>query len=162
MSSFDRRTLLVSLAALAGCGFTPALAPGGSAHGLRGDIVVDPPEDRDGFNLVRNLEQRLGKPNGARYRLAASVSVSSRAAGRDTSYDVARRQLDGTLRYQVFDIATDTEVASGQVGSFVGYGDTGNTIVTLSAEQDARDRLMVILADQLTARLIATAPSWRA
>ncbi len=162
MSSFDRRTLLLSLTALAGCGFTPALAPGGSAEGLRGSIAVDAPPDRQTFLLVQHLEQRLGKPNGASYRLAADLSISERGIGRDPDYNTTRRQLTGTLTYRLYAMGSETEVASGRVSNFVGYGSTGNTVVTLSAESDARGRLMVILADQLVTRLIATAPDWRA
>ena len=99
MSSFDRRTLLLSLTALAGCGFTPALAPGGSAEGLRGSIAVDAPADRQTFLLVQHLEQRLGKPNRASYRLAADLSISERGIGRDPDYNTTRRQLTGTLTY---------------------------------------------------------------
>ncbi|NKB26318.1 MAG: hypothetical protein GKR99_01635 [Rhodobacteraceae bacterium] len=162
MSSFDRRTLLLSLTALAGCGFTPALAPGGSAAGLRGSIVVDAPADRQTFVMVQHLEQRLGKPNGASYRLAADLSVSERNIGHDPDYSTTRRQLTGTLNYRLYPLGSETVVASGKVSNFVGYGSTGNTVVTRSAEADARDRLMVILADQLVTRLIATAPDWRA
>ena len=162
MSSFDRRTLLLSLTALAGCGFTPALAPGGSAEGLRGSILVDAPSDRQTFLLAQQLEQRLGKSNGASYRLAADLKVNSRAVGRDPDYNTTRRQLTGSLTYKLFAMGSDTQVASGKVSSFVGYGATGNTVVTQSAESGARDRLMVILADQLVTRLIATAPDWRA
>lgn len=64
----------------------------------------------------------------------------------------------------------DAQVAEGEVRSFTSYSApvfsssrgsiAGNQVSVLTAEQDAHDRLMVILADLLVARLLATAPEW--
>jgi LPS-assembly lipoprotein len=76
MSSSERRTVVLSLLALGACGFTPAYGPGGAAQGLRGRIAFDEPFDRAGFDLVRQLEQRLGLPTDPRWRLSASIRRS--------------------------------------------------------------------------------------
>ena len=72
MSSFDRRTFLLGLTALAGCGFEPVYAPGGAGAGLRGRIDIVPPADEEGFALVKRLEARLGAAQTAEYVLDAN------------------------------------------------------------------------------------------
>ncbi len=59
----DRRTFLAFLAAgaLGACGFTPVYGPGGTGEGLRGAITIAAPDDREGFELVKQLENRLGR-----------------------------------------------------------------------------------------------------
>ena len=48
-------------------------------------------------------------------------------------------------------------MASGSETNFTGYSATGSTVETLAGERDAFERLMRILADQIAARLLATA-----
>lgn len=173
MSSCSRRTLLGWLAALplAACGFTPVYGPGGAAEGLRGDIAVDPPSDAPGFALVQRLEERLGLPDAPAYRLAADIALDEVGLGITPDQDITRLRLLGRLSYRLTHIASGEVVASGSLRNFTGYSapvfdDTrgsiaGNTVSVRSAERDATRRLMVILADDLVTRLLATAPDWR-
>ena len=48
-------------------------------------------------------------------------------------------------------------VASGSETNFTGYSATSSTVETLAGERDAYKRLMRILADQISARLLASA-----
>lgn len=168
---WSRRSLLLAAVAFAGCGFTPVYGPGGSAEGLRGSIAIDAPADEDGFALVRQLQDRLGQADTARYRLSAAINVSETGLGITPDQDVTRIRLRGQLRYRIR--ATDSEIVltNGVVEGFTGYsapvvtsGDSkiaGNTVSVLTAERDARQRLMVILADRLVTRLLATAADWQ-
>jgi LPS-assembly lipoprotein len=52
----DRRAFLLGALALAGCGFTPAYAPGGAGAALRGQVRADDPTDSLGFAFVGALE----------------------------------------------------------------------------------------------------------
>ena len=64
MSWSNRRvflTSLVAMAALGACGFTPVYAPGGSADGLRDGVTVAAPNDANSYELVKRLEERLGR-----------------------------------------------------------------------------------------------------
>lgn len=161
MSSPDRRLVLLSLAALAGCGFTPALAPGGDAAGLFGQIEVDAPTDREGFLLVQRLEERLGRPDAPRYRLLASIRLSEDGVAITGDQVTTRFTVLGEVDFQLVELATDKVVTAGTVDSFTAYSTTGTTVASLAAQRDARARLMVILADEIVARLIATAGTWR-
>ena len=57
------------------------------------------------------------------------------------------------------DSASGAEVTRGQVSTFTSYSTTGTTIATMSAEQDAHDRLARMLADQVVTRLLAIDPA---
>lgn len=167
----SRRQMFLGLAALPACGFTPAYGPGGAAAGLRGAIAVDAPNDEDGYYLVRHLEQRLGTGSAPEYRLSASIAIGEEGLGTTPDQDITRYRVRGVLTWAMRTNGDDTVLTNGVVRNFTGYSapvfdDTrgsiaGNTVSVLTARRDARERLMVILADQLVARLIATAPDWR-
>ncbi|GAB4384255.1 LPS assembly lipoprotein LptE [Albidovulum sp.] len=164
MSSSDRRgfLLLAAAAALAGCGFTPAYGPGSAARGLQGRVRIDAPEDKDGFDFVARLEERLGRPGPAAYGL--SYRIETEAAGLAIAPDnaIIRYQLSGRIEYRLRDLASDRVLSEGVVRSFTAYSASGTPVETAASEADAHHRLMRILADQIVTRLIATAPSWAA
>jgi LPS-assembly lipoprotein len=143
--------------ALGACGFTPVYAPGGAGAALRGQVLVDPPSDREGFLLVRELENRLGRPTAPTYRLAIELFVEEEALAITAAGDITRYNLVGTATYTLSPLGDDSTVTTGTVNNFTGYSATGSTVETLAAERDARERLMTILADQITTRLYATA-----
>lgn len=158
MSLSDRRFFLTSLLALGACGFTPVYGPGGAAQGLQGSIEVEAPTDEAGYELVKRLEQRLGQPEGARYRLGYTIETREQGSGITASAETQRSQVFGTVTFTLTEIATGQVVQSGTVTSFTSYSQQGTTVSTASGKRDAYRRLMVMLADLLTARLIADAP----
>ena len=99
MSSSDRRSLLFALAALplAGCGFRPAFAPGGPAADLFDRVAIEPPADKNGFDLVERLEERLGRTHAPAYRLGYRIetrvtplAITSSNAGETPAVQLAR------------------------------------------------------------------------
>ncbi len=163
MSLSDRRqflTALVALGTLGACGFTPIYGPGGSVRGLRGQIAVDAPDDRNGYELVKRLEEKLGQPQGARYALSYQIDTREEGSAYTSSAETSRRQVFGTVRFSLSEVATGQVVQSGSVTSFVSYSQQGTTVSTASSKTDAYRRLMVALADLLTTRLIAGAADW--
>lgn len=158
MSWSDRRSfVLLAAVALAGCGFAPAYGPGGVASALRGAVALAPPADRDGFDFHARLEDRLGRVGVERFRLTWTVNAQPVGAGITPTGAVTRFTLNGQASYALLAVDGAT-VASGVVRSFTSWSTSGSTVATLSAESDARKRLMVILADQVVARLIAAQP----
>lgn len=158
MSSSDRRAFLtLSALALAGCGFTPALGPGGSAESLLGQVEIDDPSDVEGFALVRALEVRLGRPEAPRYRLGADIRISEEGVGVLPDQTTTRFNVQGRVDYRLTEIATGETVASGQVTNFTSYAATSTTVATTSARRDARDRLMAMLADQIVNDILMSA-----
>lgn len=140
---------------LAACGFTPAYAPDGPATALLGAVRVQDPTDRNGFDLVQRLEERLGRPEADRYDLAFTITTEVVGVGITTENEISRFNLKGEVSYTLTDRATGTRVAGGRVQNFTAYSATGSTVAVLAAEEDAATRLMRIMADQIVARLIA-------
>jgi LPS-assembly lipoprotein len=155
----SRRLAFLAPLALAACGFTPAYAPGGTATGLRGAVWVQDPTDRNGFDLVERLEERLGRPETVRYDLAFTITTEAVGVGITTANEISRFNLKGAVDYTLTERATGTRVAGGRVQNFTAYSATGSTVALLAAEEDAATRLMRILADQIVARLVASTAS---
>lgn len=155
MSSYSRRTLLLLPLALAACGFTPAYAPDGAATRLLGTIWVQDPTDKNGFDLVERLEERLGRPEEIRYDLTYTITTEAVGVGITTENEITRYNLKGVVDYTLTERSTQARVAGGRVQTFTAYSATGSTVAGLAAEEDAAFRLMRILADQIVARLIA-------
>ncbi len=145
-----RRAAILSLVALASCGFAPIHGPGGSARSLRGRIAVLAPADEEGAALVRRLEDRLGTPRDSDFVLAAQIRIDETAVGFLSGAEISRFNVEGQVDWQLTDNASAT-VATGRERGFTSYSATSTTVATTSARRDARRRLMVILAD-----LIAT------
>ncbi len=174
-SSWSRRGALAalgSLAALSACGFTPVYGPAGAAYGLSGEIAVDAPEDEGSYFFVRALETRLGRATATpSYRLSADIRVVDEELGRTPAGDITRIRLNGLLSYRLRDTKTDKVVKSGRIRNFTAYSSpvvgrgsaslAGNPVSVDSAANDALDRLMIILAENLVAELLATSPDWR-
>ena len=151
MSLSDRRAFLLGLAGLAGvagCRFTPVYAPGGAGRVLQGAVRADDPTQRNEYQFVAALEERLGRPESPRYAL--SYRIGQRYVGGDAS----RVQVLGTLQYVLTDMATGAEVAAGRVDGNAGFSPTATQLAEQAAAEDAELRLMRVLADSLVLQLI--------
>ena len=142
--------------ALAACGFTPVYGPGGAGSELQNRVLVDPPVDREGFLLVRQIEERLGRTDDAAYRLSGKLTLVQENRAIDPDGDIRRFHLIGTATYELREAATGDIVRADTVDDFVGYSATGTTVATLAARRDAQERLMTILADQIVLQLQAS------
>jgi LPS-assembly lipoprotein len=150
-----RRSFLVLPLLLAACGFTPAYAPGAPATALLGTVRVQDPTDKNGFDLVERLEERLGRPEAVRYDLTFTITTEAVGVGITTANEISRFNLKGVVAYALTERATGARIAEGRVQNFTAYSATGSTVAVLAAEEDAATRLMRILADQIVARLVA-------
>ena len=153
MSWFKPLLLCIALAA---CGFSPVYGPDGTGTALQNRVQVDPPVDREGFLLVRQLEDRLGRTGDAAYRLSVSLTLAQEDRAIDPDGDIRRLHLIGTATYELRDATTGAILRADEVDDFVGYSATGTTVATLAARRDAQDRLMTILADEIVLQLQAT------
>lgn len=173
MSSFrpDRRFTVLSLAALAACGFTPAYGPNGPASALRGTIEVEAPTNKNAFDFVTQLEQRLGLPETPRYVLSYSLETREDRVGLTPKQEIIRYQIFGSANFTIRDVETGEVLTKGTVDNFTSYSvgvldvtsdppQTSSTIATLAAKRDANVRLVIALADQVVSRLQSTAGSW--
>jgi len=153
MSSFKRRFLLLALPALAACGFEPIYGTGGSAEGLRGSIIVDDPTTLNSFNLVAQLEQRLGRPQAPVYGMSVTLNVEEKGLAISGSNNITRYNVLGSAVYVLRDLGTDEQVYEGRVNTFTAYSASAQPVATLAAERDANARLMSALANKITTDL---------
>ncbi|MEP2029606.1 MAG: LPS assembly lipoprotein LptE [Paracoccaceae bacterium] len=144
---------------MAACGFTPVYSPDGVGTELQNQILVDEPANRDAFLLTQRIEERLGRGGNARFGLKVDITTTQAGIAINPQGDTDRYDILGVARYALRDIGTGKVVLNGSVNSFSAYSATGNAAATVAAERDARERLMVILADQIVTRLIATIDS---
>ena len=160
MSSSDRRSFLALLAALplAGCGFAPVYGTGGSTRSLRGRIAYRAPDTPEGFRLRARLEDRLGRVERGDYLLTVQLDIEEEAVVISSAQDINRFNLPGTATWTLTEDGSDRPLASGVAETFTAYSAFGTTVATQEAQDDARDRLAIALADLIvTDIIIATA-----
>jgi LPS-assembly lipoprotein len=162
MSSSDRRQFLALLgvAPLAACGFTPVYGPGGTGSAVQGRVAIAAPDDPLAFSLVSRLEDRIGRASGGPYLLSYRIETSESALALADTDDINRINLSGAIAFTVTDTATDMQVQAGEVSTFTAYASSGSPVATAAARRDAQERLMIALADQIVARLLAGADAW--
>lgn len=161
MSLSDRRQVLALLAAapLAACGFSPVYAPDGAGTALRGRVHVADPDNLNDFNFVAQLETRLGRAITPAYDLTYSISTTRTGGGITLESEITRYTIQGTANFTLTDRATNTRVTGGKVRNFTSFSATGTTVAGDTAEKDANQRLMIMLADQLVTQLISALPA---
>ncbi len=153
--AFPVCAFLVCAFAPGACGFEPVHAPGGTSPNLTGQTEITAPSERNSFDLVRRLEERLGRPQGPRYRLGYTIRIVQDDLGVTPSQEITRYNLVGEVDFTLTRMATGDIASSGTVRSFTSYAATGSTLGTQTARQDAFARLMVILADRIVSRLLS-------
>jgi LPS-assembly lipoprotein len=141
--------------ALAACGFTPAYGPGGPARGLKGMIRANDPADKLSFDFVTAIEARFDRAKAPRYGLAYTISTKPVGVGFATDNTITRYNLKGQIDWSLTDLETETRLAGGTVQNFTSWSATGSTVAGLAAEEDAAERLMTILADQIATQILA-------
>ncbi len=148
------RLLLIGFMALgtASCGFTPVHAPGSKTSQALSEIIVAPPgNNRASYILVVNLEDRIGRNPDGNKVLQHGIRIRQQGFG-SFGRPFNRTQMIGKVRYRVVSLEDDRVLFGGTVENFVTFFTNDNNIKT-SVRKDAIERLMTILADQLTMEL---------
>lgn len=156
---WSRRAFLAAAvaAALAGCGFAPVYGTGGDGAGLRGTVRAAEPDTDAGFAFVRRIEERLGRPEAARYDLTYAIAMAEAALAIDGSNNITRLNLEGRLDWSLVPTEGGAPALSGSESAFTGYSAPASTVATLASRRDAGRRLAIILADRVVTRLLASA-----
>lgn len=156
------KLLLVCTLTLAACGFTPAYAPGGSGTALQNTVMAAAPRDKAAFDLVERLEERLGPSDNPKYGLNYTITLTPVGVGITTDNAITRYNLIGVVEWELTDVMTRTRLTGGKTENFTSYSATGSTVAGLAAQEDAAQRLMRIIADQIVSQLLATSGQWTA
>ncbi len=163
MSLFNRRKVITALtltATLGACGFSPIYGTGTAASSLTGKIEVTSGKGRENFELRERLVERFGFNEHPKYKLNFTYDIDSTGLAISTTAEITRYNLVGTSAFKLTDTATGAVLISGTVKSSTAYSATSETFPTRTAEQDARSRIAVTLADQIVLRITSTAKQW--
>jgi LPS-assembly lipoprotein len=150
-----RAAILLALA-LPGCGLQPLYAGGanGPVASSLGRVEVGAIEGRAGWLMANALRDRLGDAgSGPRYRLDVRLDDQITGLGirRDDAVTRERRAL--RARYQLVDTRDGAVVLDATAGSDAGIDVVQSEYATIAAENTALERLSMIVADEIVARL---------
>ena len=147
--------LLLAAALLSGCGLRPLYGggAGGSVAQTLSAVEVAPIEGKAGWLVSNALRDRLGAGGSPRYRLQVRLDdqISGLGVRRDDSVTRERRTL--RARYQLVDAAAGTLILDATAGSDAGIDVVQSEYATIAAENTALERLAVIVADEIVARV---------
>ena len=99
----------------------------------------------------------MGRTSSGNYQLDLTLATRTEGQAITADNSITRYSIIGSVGYSLTRQSDGTVMASGSETNFTGYSATGSTVETLAGERDAFERLMRILADQIAARLLATA-----
>lgn len=150
-----RRTMLVGLLGLAGCGFAPIY---GGENGFRGLVSFQTSETVAGFRLRARLEDRLGRSAAPQYVLKTTVRSNERAAAVAQDGDTSRFNIVGSATWSLVALVDGSQIDAGKVEAFTSYSATASTIATQATQDDAEARLSIILADMIVSRVLVLTP----
>jgi LPS-assembly lipoprotein len=151
----SRRVFFLAALALAGCGFEPVNGVSSKSQMLRNTVLVQAPTNRVEFELVRNLEVQLGQATSKFYDLRYKLNVDEDIIIVSAAQEINRFSLVGVLEYSLVD-SGGVVLLSNTAKSFTGYSATGSTVATQRSKRDAYDRLMMILAKQVSNFLLTS------
>lgn len=148
---------------LTGCGLHPLYAGGGSGPvaSALSQIEVAPIQGKAGWLMTNALNDRLGGGKGAnaRYRLDVKLDDQIRGLGVRSDDSVVRERRILRARYQLIDQTSNAVLVDATAGSDAGIDVVRSEYATIAAENTALERLSVIVADEIVARIATYARS---
>lgn len=154
-----RTALLLGLLLLMpGCALQPLYAGGASgpvARTLESVQVAPIQGGRTGWLVRAALEDRLGRQvdDSPRYRLEVELDDTITGFGIRSDDAVTRERRTLRARYRLVDAGRGTVLLDATAGSDAGVDVVSSEYATVAAEQTALERLSVVIADQIVARL---------
>jgi LPS-assembly lipoprotein len=152
--------LAAAAAGLAGCGFRPLYGDGGGASARQlAQIEISRIPDRTGQRLRNLLIDRLtpeGEPSRPDFRLNVSVveSVAELAVRKDESATRASLSIRATF-YLTYIGGKEELMHRGFASSINSYNRLTSDYATLAAEDDARERALRAIAEEIRLRIAA-------
>ena len=152
-----RTMILCAALVLGGCGLQPLYGGGESssvAQGLR-SIQVGTIPGQVGWLMRNALVDRLGGERGtaSAYRLDVELEDNITGFGIRGDSATTRERRSLRARYRLVDLANGAVVLDATAGSDAGIDVVSSEYATVAAEQSAGERLSLVVADQIVARL---------
>jgi LPS-assembly lipoprotein len=151
-----RAALVSLLLALGGCGLQPMYAGGASGRIATSLtlIQVAPIPERAGWFVRNALVDRLGgETPSPSYRLEVELDDTLTGFGIRGDSAVTRERRTLRARYRLVEVATGQVVLDATAGSDAGIDVVSSEYATVAAEQTAQERLAVVVAEQMVARI---------
>ncbi len=146
--------------ALSACGLHPLYEGGmrGAAAQRLGGVTVEPIAGKAGWLVHNALTDRLGAiPKGQpRYRLVVTLDDEIEGLGVRANDNITRERRTLRARFQLRDATADERappLLDETVGSDAGIDVASSEYATVAAEDSALERLAVIVADRIIARI---------
>ena len=157
MSSYSRRFVLLAPLALAACGFRPIYGRGSAAEALNGKIALGSVDDRLSFEFYEQLENRLGRAEVPIFQLDITLDLETKGLAITQDNAITRYNLTGVARFSLTRIETGEVVLQDNLRAFTAYSATASAYATFISERDAKRRIAVSLADQISIRIASSA-----
>jgi len=148
------------LGGLAACGFQPLYGTRGAADsGARAELAavrIEPLENRVGQQMHNFLRDRLnpdGQPVAPEYRLQVQLTETLTELGVQRDETATRANLQMVAQFTLFGYGNDASLFSGRSSSTTSYDILRNPFATTVSEEDARERALRELADDIQTRL---------
>jgi LPS-assembly lipoprotein len=151
-----RRAAILLALALPACGLRPLYAGGanGPVASSLGQVEITAIQGRAGWLMANALRDRLGDNGGGpRYRLDVRLDDQITGLGIRRDDAVTRERRTVRARYQLVDLANGAVVLDATAGSDAGIDVVQSEYATIAAENTALERLSLIVADEIVARL---------
>jgi len=149
--------VLLAPLALAACGFRPIYGRGSAAEALHGKIALGPVDDRLSFEFYEQLENRLGRAEAPVFQLDITLDLQSKGLAITQDNAITRYNLTGIARFSLTRIENGEVVLQDNLRAFTAYSATASAYATFISERDAKRRLAVSLADQISTRIASSA-----
>lgn len=153
MRHIDRRVFLILAAAapvLAACGFEPLHAQRGALAALP-PMQIEPIPDRQGQILRNYLLDRIaprGEASSANYSLAVKLFEPRQVLALRRDDVISRMGYSAIANYEVRD-ASNRRIFAGNSSFSTDYEITNSEFATLTALQNARERVLELVADDI-------------
>ena len=147
------RVALIALAlvALAGCGFKPMYAPSAGGGATIGAVDVPEVPGKSGHAFRTELTRLLdaeGRNGGEPRRLEVALGEQVNALGLRVDESATRADLILTADYKFFDLNGE-QMVKGKVTAVAAYDIPVQAYGAAAAQDDARERAGVLLAENL-------------
>jgi LPS-assembly lipoprotein len=149
-----------ALAGLAACGFQPLYSnkttQNSSVAAELSSVRVDPLRDRVGQQLHNFLRDRLnpqGQPVSPSYRLTVALVETTTELGVQRDETASRANLRLDADFALLDAAGEQQLFQGRSSSTTSYDILRNPFATTVSEEDARERALREVADDIQTRL---------
>lgn len=158
--------LLLTLPALAGCGFRPLYGSGDGTEVVPefAQIAIAQPDDR-GEQLLRNrlldILTPKGSPDRPRYLLNYRITESVGSVFVTRREEITRSNLVFSVSATLHDYESGATILSTSATSRASFNQTTNDYANLITERDARNRAMRDAAEQIRIRLANYFDRWR-